>query len=186
MTIADEVIDLMRARGEAAYFGEPVSQLEHALQTAHCASQAGSPRELVLAALLHDIGHLLHDLPESVADAGIDTRHETAGYEWILARFGPAVAEPVRDHVAAKRYLCRVEPEYLSRLSAASLRSLELQGGPFNEDEAGQFEALPRYREAVMLRRWDDAAKTPGLTVPSLEEYREMLVVTSGERAKSA
>jgi phosphonate degradation associated HDIG domain protein len=179
MTIADEVIDLMQARGGAAYFGEPVSQLEHALQTAHCAAKAGSPPELVVAALLHDIGHLLHGLPESVADSGIDTRHEAAGYEWLLARFGPAVAEPVRDHVAAKRYLCRVEPAYLTRLSAASIQSLQLQGGPFNDGEASQFESRPHYRESLMLRRWDDEAKVPGLPVPPLEGYRELLIATS-------
>jgi [1-hydroxy-2-(trimethylamino)ethyl]phosphonate dioxygenase len=179
MTVADEVIELMRSRGGAAYFGEPVSQLEHALQTAHCAAQAGSPAALVLAALLHDIGHLLHDLPESVADTGIDTRHEVAGYEWILARFGPAVAEPVRDHVAAKRYLCRVEPEYLRRLSPASVRSLELQGGPFCVDEVRQFERLSRYREALMLRRWDDEAKVAGLQVLPIDDYRDMLVAAT-------
>jgi phosphonate degradation associated HDIG domain protein len=187
MTAADEVIDLMQSRGDAAYFGEPVSQREHALQTASCASASGSPPELVIAALLHDIGHLLHDLPESVGDEGIDTRHETAGYKWVLARFGPAVADPVRYHVAAKRYLCKVEPEYLKRLSPASIQSLELQGGPFSDDEARQFETLPHHREAVMLRRWDDEAKVPGLDVPSIEEYREMLVAarlgpTTGSR----
>jgi phosphonate degradation associated HDIG domain protein len=175
MTIADEVIELMKQRGGAAYFGEPVSQLEHALQAASQAAQAGSPRELTLAALLHDIGHLLHELPEAVADDGIDTRHEIAGYEWILARFGSSVAEPVRHHVAAKRYLCRVEPDYLARLSPASVQSLALQGGPFTEDEAREFETLPYYREAVMLRRWDDEAKIPGMATPALEEYREML-----------
>jgi gamma-butyrobetaine dioxygenase len=175
MTVADEVIDLMTQRGGAAYFGEPVSQLEHALQCAWLATQAGSPRDLVIAALLHDVGHLLHDLPESAADDGIDTLHEIAGYEWILARFGPSVAEPVRHHVAAKRYLCRTEPRYLESLSPASAQSLELQGGTFTDAEAGEFETLPHYREAVMLRRWDDQAKIAGLAVPSLEEYGEML-----------
>jgi phosphonate degradation associated HDIG domain protein len=179
MTIADEVIDLMRARGGAAYFGEPVSQLEHALQTAHCAAQAGSPPELVVAALLHDIGHLLHDMPENVADASIDTRHEIAGYEWLSARFGPTVAGPVRDHVAAKRYLCRVEPEYMTHLSPASIQSLQLQGGRFDNDEVNEFESRPRYRQSVALRRWDDEAKVPGLLVPPMEEYRVILVAAS-------
>ena len=180
MTVADEVIELMKQRGGAAYFGEPVSQLEHALQAAWQATQAGSPRELAVAALLHDIGHLLHGFSESAADDGIDTRHEVAGYEWILTRFGPAVAEPVRHHVAAKRYLCRVEPEYLARLSPASLQSLALQGGPFTEEEAREFESLPLYREAVMLRRWDDEAKEAGMTVPALEQYRDMLTKAAG------
>ena len=175
MTAADEVIELMKQRGGDSYFGEPVSQLEHALQCAWLAAQAQSQGELVLAALLHDVGHLLHDLPETAADDGIDTLHEMAGYEWILARFGPAAAEPVRDHVAAKRYLCKVEPEYFASLSAASAQSLELQGGPFTEAEAAQFETLPYYSEAVMLRRWDDQAKIRGLAVPGLEEYRPLI-----------
>jgi phosphonate degradation associated HDIG domain protein len=180
MTAADEVIELMNQRGGAAYFGEPVSQLEHALQAAWHASRAGSPPELVVAALLHDIGHLLHELPESAADDGIDTVHEVAGYEWLRARFEPEVAEPVRYHVAAKRYLCRAEPEYLARLSPASLQSLALQGGPFSEEEAREFERLPRFREAVMLRRWDDEAKEAGMTVPALEQYRDMLTKAAG------
>ena len=179
MMIADEVIELMRSRGNTAYLGEPVSQLEHALQAADLATRAGSQPQLVLAALMHDVGHLLHTLPESAADEEIDTRHETAGYEWMLARFGPSIAAPVRDHVAAKRYLCRVEPDYLTRLSAASVQSLELQGGPFTDEEARQFEMLPRYREAVLVRRWDDEAKVPELRVPSIEEYHEMLIVAS-------
>jgi gamma-butyrobetaine dioxygenase len=169
------MIELMNQRGGAAYFGEPVSQLEHALQAAWLAARAGSPRELVLAALLHDVGHLLHGLPESAADDGIDTVHEVAGYEWLLARFGPEVAEPVRHHVAAKRYLCRVEAEYLAGLSAASVHSLGLQGGPFSGDQAREFEQLPCHREAVMLRRWDDQAKRAGMQTPALEEYRDLL-----------
>jgi predicted HD phosphohydrolase len=119
-TPADEVIRLMRTRGGEAYFGEPVSQLEHALQAAWLATQANSAPSLIVAALLHDIGHLLHDLPENVAAGGIDTYHEEAGYQWLLSRFGPEVAEPVRAHVAAKRYLCKVDPEYFAQLSPAS------------------------------------------------------------------
>jgi predicted HD phosphohydrolase len=118
---------------------------------------------------------MLHDLPETVAGEGIDTRHEDLGYEWILDRFGPEVAEPVRYHVAAKRYLCAVEPAYFAKLSPASIESLELQGGPFNSEQARAFKAFPHHREAVMLRRWDDEAKSPGLEVPGLEEYREIL-----------
>lgn len=175
MTVADEVIRLMTQRGGTAYFGEPVSQREHALQAACLATQAGASRELILAALLHDIGHLLRDLPESVAADGMDTRHEAAGYEWLLTRLGPAVAEPVRNHVAAKRYMCRVDPGYLARLSPASILSLELQGGPFTADEAHVFETEPHYREAVMVRRWDDEAKIPGLHVPDVNEYLDLL-----------
>jgi phosphonate degradation associated HDIG domain protein len=177
--LVDEIMRLMTERGVESYFGEPVSQLEHALQTAWLASQANSTPALIAAALLHDLGHLRHDLGEGIGADGIDTRHEQLGYDWLLARFGPAVAEPVRDHVAAKRYLCRVDPEYYAQLSPASIQSLGLQGGPFSEDEASAFECLPRYREALQLRRWDDAAKVPGLPVPPLEEYRPLLLVLS-------
>ncbi|HEY6346758.1 MAG TPA: phosphonate degradation HD-domain oxygenase [Bryobacteraceae bacterium] len=175
VAVANEVILLMRQRGGASYLGEPVSQLEHALQAAWLASLAGASRQLVLAALLHDVGHLLHNLPESIASEGVDTAHEIAGYDWILRRFGPIVAEPVRYHVAAKRYLCAVEPEYRATLSPASLESLQLQGGPMNEGQIRAFEALPCYREAVMLRRWDDEAKVSGWVVPDIEEYREII-----------
>jgi phosphonate degradation associated HDIG domain protein len=174
MTVAGEVMQLMTERGDTAYFGEPVSQLEHALQAAWLARQAGASRELILAALLHDIGHLLHDLSESVAAEGIDTRHEVAGYEWLLTRFGLQVAEPARHHVSAKRYLCRVDPEYLAQLSPASIQSLELQGGPFSAEETRAFESEPYYREAVMVRRWDDEAKVPGLKVPGLDVYLDL------------
>jgi len=149
--------------------------LEHALEAAWFATQAASAPTLIAAALLHDIGHLLHDLPENVADDGVDTRHEEAGYEWLLARFGPAVAEPVRLHVAAKRYLCRVDPDYYALLSPASVQSLALQGGLFTDEEVRDFERLPWHRDAVQLRRWDDAAKQPGRAVPGLEDYRRLL-----------
>jgi len=175
VSVADDVIELMRRRGSDAYFGERVSQLEHALEAASIASRAGAKPELILAALLHDIGHLLHNQGENAAIEGIDTRHEIAGYEWLLARFGPAVAEPVRDHVAAKRYLCAMDPGYSSKLSPASVRSLVLQGGPFSAAEARAFEEKPYWREAVMLRRWDEAAKTPGMAVPGIEQYRGLL-----------
>jgi phosphonate degradation associated HDIG domain protein len=171
-----EIIGLLRRRGDASYFGEPVSQLEHALQAAWFAAQANSSPALIAAALLHDIGHLLHEFPQNVADDGIDTRHEETGYLWLLERFGPSVAEPVRGHVAAKRYLCRSDPEYLAQLSPASLQSLHLQGGPFTAEEARDFERQPWSAQAVQLRRWDDAAKQPGRAVPDLEHYRLLLL----------
>jgi phosphonate degradation associated HDIG domain protein len=171
----DEVMQLMQSRGDRAYFGEPVSQLEHALQAAWFATRSNAAPSLVAAALLHDIGHLLHDLPENVADEGIDTRHEEAGYEWLLRRFGAPVAEPVRLHVAAKRYLCAVDPAYSAQLSPVSVQSLALQGGPFTKKQIREYQNLPHYRAAIQLRHWDDAAKQPGLAVPGLEEYRALL-----------
>ncbi|MFN7995196.1 MAG: HD domain-containing protein [Bryobacteraceae bacterium] len=175
MPISDEVIQMFEARGDEAYFGEPVSQLEHALQAAYFASRENAPAWLTVAALLHDVGHLLHDMGENVADRGIDSRHEDLGHAWLSQYFGPEITSPVRLHVAAKRYLCATDPEYLARLSPASVQSLKLQGGPFTEAGIRGFEKLPFWREALRLRRWDDLAKVPGLKVPGLEHYRQMI-----------
>jgi gamma-butyrobetaine dioxygenase len=171
----DHILELFAVGGRAAYFGEPVSQAEHALQAAHLARSAGAAEDLLVAALLHDVGHLLHALPETVADEGIDARHEEGGAAWLARWFGPALTEPIRLHVAAKRYLCAVDPHYLSRLSPASIQSLALQGGPFDPAQVKQFEESPHAREAVALRRWDDEAKVPGKIVPDLEHYRALL-----------
>ncbi len=171
MNVVDVITRLFETGGNAAYFGEPVSQTEHALQTAHLAECEGAADALVVAALLHDVGHLLHGLPETIADKGVDGRHEAGGSAWLARQFGAAVTDPVRLHVAAKRYLCAVDPGYLARLSPASQWSLELQGGPFDADGVRAFEAEPFYKEAVRLRRWDDQAKIPGLAVPPLGSY---------------
>jgi [1-hydroxy-2-(trimethylamino)ethyl]phosphonate dioxygenase len=179
VSVADEIFEVFDTRGHEAYFGEAVSQLEHALQTARLAEQSGAGPSLVAAALLHDIGHLIHGLPETVADKGIDAKHEAAGEAWLALRFGPAVTDPVRLHVEAKRYLCHTDPQYFARLSPSSVQSLRLQGGPFGEAEARAFEANRFFGEAVRLRQWDDAAKIPGLAVPGLNHYREVLGAAS-------
>ena len=175
MKISDEIFDLFARRGREAYFGEPVSQLEHALQTAHQAELVGATGSLVVAALLHDIGHLLHRLPEDVADRGIDGRHELIGAAWLAKGFGEEVTEPIRLHVAAKRYLCRMDKEYFDRLSFASRQSLALQGGPMNESEVREFEASSYSREGLLVRQWDDTAKEVGLKVPELSYYQTFL-----------
>lgn len=179
MKVTEEIFDLFQKRGDAEYFGEPVSQLEHALQTAALAEAAAASHSLIAAALLHDIGHLVHGLPETIADQGVDARHEVAGERWLAARFGGSITEPVRLHVDAKRYLCRVDRNYLENLSPASLQSLQLQGGPFDAECARKFESNPFFRDAVKLRRWDDQAKTPGLIVPGLAHYRAILDTAS-------
>jgi len=143
MKVVDFILQLFQEKGDAAYFGEPVSQTAHGLQSAHLATNAGADDEVVVAALIHDVGHLLHGLPETVADQGIDGRHEDQGAVWLARYFGEEVTEPIRLHVAAKRYLCAVDPEYLGKLSSASVLSLQLQGGPFNAGEVRNFEALP-------------------------------------------
>lgn len=180
MKVVDEIFTMFERRGDEAYFGEPVSQTEHALQTAHRAELESAPPALVVAALLHDIGHLVHGLAEDIADQGFDGRHEDAGEAWLAGRFPTEVTEPVKLHVAAKRYLCRVDPAYLAQLSPASVQSLVLQGGPFGDDEAREFEGHRYFREAVQLRRWDDLAKIPGLEVPGLEHYRALIEQTAG------
>ena len=174
MSVIDEIFALYARRGGATY-GEGVTQSEHALQAATLAEQEGASPELVVAALLHDIGHLLHDLPEDIADQGIDTRHESLASAWLSQHFGPAVTEPVRLHVAAKRYLCATEPGYLDALSPASILSLELQGGPMSRAEAATFAGLDHAAEAVRLRRWDEAAKEAGHPTPDFPHFRPML-----------
>jgi len=173
--VVDQLIELLRTKGARQYGGERVSQCEHALQAASLAAEEDAPGPLVVAALLHDIGHLLHDKGEQSAARGIDDRHEEIGAEYLLPAFGLAVAEPVRLHVAAKRYLCATDPGHFPRLSPGSVRSLALQGGPFSPEEAAEFRALPFAEDAIRVRRWDEAAKVPGLPTPDLEHYRATL-----------
>jgi phosphonate degradation associated HDIG domain protein len=173
--LLDRIDRLFADRGGAEYHGEAVSQLEHALQAAHLAEAAGAPPPLVAAALLHDVGHLLHGRGEDCATQGIDDRHEDLGVRFLAAAFGPAVTEPVRLHVTAKRYLCAAEPDYLGRLSAASVRSLGLQGGPMSAAEVREFEANPHHAAALVVRRWDDAAKVVRLATPPLAYFRNYL-----------
>jgi len=175
MTIVDEIMGLYARRGCDVYFGEPVSQLEHALQTALQAEQECASDTLIAAALLHDIGHLLRKLSEDIADRGVNGRHEQVGAMWLARYFPAAVTEPVRLHVAAKRYLCAIDDEYQRGLSAASTRSLALQGGPMSDEEVREFEASPHAREGALLRRWDDLAKVAGLKAPGLAQYQFLL-----------
>jgi len=175
VSIVDEIIELFARRGDDVYLGEPVSQLEHALQTAFQAEQEGASDTLIAAALLHDVGHLLHKLPEDIADRGVDGRHEQVGAMWLARYFPRAVTEPIRLHVAAKRYLCAIDDEYQRRLSAASIRSLALQGGPMSDEEVREYEASPHAREGARLRRWDDLAKVVGSKAPGLPQYQSLL-----------
>jgi [1-hydroxy-2-(trimethylamino)ethyl]phosphonate dioxygenase len=175
MTIFDEIMALFAERGAAAYHGEKVSQTEHALQAAALAIQEGAPDHLIVAALLHDIGHLLDGQDEDLAVRGLDGRHEEAGGTWLARHFSPSVTEPIRLHVTAKRYLCAVEPSYFESLSPASRLSLAVQGGAMTDEEVTTFESNPVHEDAVRLRHWDDTAKVPGLKVPGLDSYHERL-----------
>lgn len=168
----DELLELLAAGGGEAYFGEPVTVLEHSLQAAWFVRQKAGADALIAAALLHDVGHLLHDAGEDAAARGLDTRHEELGMEALRAHLTAEVLDPIRLHVAAKRYLCFAEPEYFASLSPASVESLALQGGPMNSAEAETFLASPHARDAIALRHADDAAKVRGLAVPVLASYR--------------
>jgi phosphonate degradation associated HDIG domain protein len=175
VTIADEIFTIFMSRGSAAYFGEPVSVTEHALQAAHFAQLEQAPRKLVIAALLHDIGHLIDEVPDDIADWTDDARHEQVGSEWLARRFGPEISEPVRLHVPAKRYLCAIREAYLQKLSPASVLTLKLQGGPMSSAEVARFEAEPFFAAAVRVREWDDMGKVAGLRTAGLAEFRALL-----------
>ena len=166
---------LFEEMGGSQYGREAVTQLQHGLQAARLAERHGASSELVTAALLHDIGHLLHDLPEDAPEHGVDDRHEVLGERFLSRHFSAAVVEPVRMHVDAKRYLCAVEPAYRATLSGPSEQSLVLQGGPMDGAEVAAFEASEFYRDAVLLRRWDDQAKDASLETPQIQYFAAMV-----------
>jgi phosphonate degradation associated HDIG domain protein len=173
--ILDTIAHVFYARGASQYGGEAVTQLEHALQAAHLAEVQRGSASAIAAALLHDIGHLLHTVADDALEDNIDDVHERLGYQWLRDSFVPSVGEPVKLHVDAKRYLCAVEGGYQLGLSQASLRSLKLQGGPFSPLEAQQFEEHTYFQQSIELRRWDDQAKIPGLRTPPLSHFLQFL-----------
>jgi gamma-butyrobetaine dioxygenase len=180
---ADRIAELFASDGAADYLGEPVTVAVHMLQAGSIAETAGAAPALVAAALLHDVGHLRGANP--LADglersgqglmAGTDNNHSERGAAWLAQWFPASVTEPIRLHVAAKRYLCAVESSYFGRLSEASVYTLSLQGGPMSEDEALRFERSPWAADAVAVRRWDDLAKDPSAAVLALEHFRLLL-----------
>lgn len=171
----DAIAELFAGEGAGEYLGEEVTMAEHMLQAAAAAEAAGAPAHLVAAALLHDVGHFQGALHGRDLMRGQDNRHSDSGADWLARWFGPEVTEPVRLHVAAKRYLCAVEPDYRARLSEASEYTLKVQGGPMGDAEAAAFAGLPGAADAVAVRRWDDEAKTAGAGTPDFEHYRPLL-----------
>ena len=169
--VVDRSNALFAERGAAEYHGEAVTQLEHALQTAQLAERAGAEPQLIVAALLHDVGHLLG------ADGDDNDDHEALGYRYLTKSFGPDVCEPVRLHVAAKRYLCTKDESYRAGLSPESQRTLLKQGGVMTDEEMREFESNLHFASAVALRRWDDAAKVPGLATPPFLHYLTLILV---------
>jgi phosphonate degradation associated HDIG domain protein len=156
--------EIIEGKGHRLYGLSAINQRAHALQAAWLAEQAGCDAALITACLLHDIGHMVHDLGQDPARDGIDDRHEERGQAWLAHWFGPEVTEPVRLHVAAKRYLCATEADYFAKLSPDSVRSLALQGGPMAEPEVAAYRANPHAEAATMLRRFDERAKVKGLS----------------------
>ena len=172
-----EIAALYAAKGHRMYAGEPVTQLQHALQSAQLAENDGASDELIVAAFFHDVGHLINDQGETPTLRGVDDRHEYVALPFLRDLFGEAVLQPIRLHVKAKRYLCArgdgciSGAEYWAGLSADSKRSLELQGGIFTAAEADAFIAQPHAADAVRVRLWDDLAKAVDAPTPEPEHY---------------
>lgn len=173
--IVDYLLEIFDRRGPESYLGEPVSMADHMEQSAACALEDGADDALVAAALLHDIGHFIGEFPLDALENGIDNFHEDSGGDILARFFPPEVSEPVRLHVAAKRYLCAVDPSYYDKLSPASINSLNLQGGPMSTDEVSNFEASPHHLAAVKLRHYDDDGKIAGRTIHKIQHYRPIL-----------
>jgi gamma-butyrobetaine dioxygenase len=174
-TMIEELSLLFAGPGAAEYLGEPVTIGVHMRQAAALAEAAGAPGALVAAALLHDIGHLRAPRGASPLEGTVDARHGDQGANWLSAWFGPEVTEPVRLHVAAKRYLCATEPDYYAALSEESKRTLEVQGGPLDADGVRRFEQGKYAKDAVAVRRWDDQAKEPAVTPPEFGHFAPLL-----------
>ena len=184
MSPVDAIAELFTSEGAADYLGEPVTVAEHLLQAGARAQAAGAPPALDAAALLHDVGHLRGadaeaddiELSGRALMAGTDNNHGDRGAQWLTAqRFPRSVTEPIRLHVAAKRYLCAAEPDYFGRLSEASVYTLSVQGGPMTDAEARAFERETHAADAIAVRRWDDQAKDPSVGVPDFDHYRSLL-----------
>jgi phosphonate degradation associated HDIG domain protein len=179
MLSIDDIENLFTTRGHAMYSGEPVTQLQHALQSAALAEAEGADDELVTAALLHDLGHLVSEWGDGSAQdpgdtptlRGIDDRHQFIAIPFLRGRFSERVTGAIQGHVDAKRYLCATRPGYQAALSADSQRSLALQGGAFDAAQAQAFIARAGAEEAVSLRLWDDTAKAADAVTPPLSHY---------------
>jgi predicted HD phosphohydrolase len=175
----EALLKVFQTHGHVAYEGEGVTHLQHAWQCAQFAQQAHASQALCLAAWLHDVGHLVNHLPGTPTLQGVNDQHEKLAGELLAAPFGLPVSGPVSLHVQAKRYLVANNPAYHARLSADSVRSLALQGGPMGESESLAFRAMPWAEDALRLRSWDEAAKLaewqPASTQVALQELRQLM-----------
>jgi [1-hydroxy-2-(trimethylamino)ethyl]phosphonate dioxygenase len=184
-TIVQFIADIFERRGAEEYLGEPVTLSEHMLQSAWFAEEERAPDELVVAALLHDIGHYTSEFGTYTPDDQEDRHHDEAGADVLEPFFPPLVTECVRLHVAAKRYLCATDRNYFTKLSPASVHTLSLQGGPMSEEEVAQFRANPFHEEAVRVRPWDEKGKVPGMKTRSFRDYVPLLERVVRRHARS-
>ncbi len=166
--------DIFKKRAEIEYLGEPVTTTEHMLQAATIAEREGMNEDLIVGAFLHDIGHFTNDLGTFMMEDKLDRCHEKAGAAILLPFFPSVVTDCVRYHVAAKRYICAIQPEYFKTLSDASVHSLKLQGGPMNKQEVEQFAIYPNVNDIVQVRYCDDKAKEPNAITPNLDYFLSM------------
>ncbi len=176
--MVQKIVDLFNEKGHSLYGGEAVTQMEHALQAATYARKNNASDALITASLLHDIGHLLHALPDDAPDFGVDDLHEELAAMFLEKYFIKEVVEPAKLHVQAKRYLCFVDAGYYNTLSEPSRQSLALQGGIMNAEEAAEFEKYENYKEAVLLRTWDDLAKDPTMQTDPIESFAPYIANT--------
>ena len=174
-TIVDFIGDIFARRGAESYLGEQVTMSQHMLQAARLAEEAGASERTIVAALLHDIGHYTNEFPDDALAQGTDNLHEEAGAQVLAPFFPTEVTDPIRHHVAAKRYLCATNPAYFDRLSPASVHTLNLQGGPMNPDEAAAFANEPNLDAILRVRVWDDQGKDPEMQTPDFGHYAPMV-----------
>ncbi len=175
--VVDEIITLLQSGANKDYIGEDISQLEHALQCAQLAKNANADEERIVAALLHDLGHLVNENEATSMNGYGTTHHEKIGAQYVLARgFSSKIAELIKGHVDAKRYLTYADQQYYEKLSDASKETLKLQGGPMSAQEAHAFEQDPLFEQKIMMRSWDEQAKVVDWIVLPLASYKEMLL----------
>ena len=185
MSPIDQIMENFSERALTRFDEKNVTQLAHALQCAHQAEQAGASPAQITACLLHDIGHLINPDARDAIDRGEDAEHEVCALRYLEPWFYDDVLQPVRWHVDAKRYLTATDPAYFAMLSEGSVRSLEVQGGPFTPDEAAAFETIPHHEDAVKLRRWDEGAKSPTAKTPPLTHFQQYVEASLKPEARS-
>lgn len=178
LKVAEEIINMYRNHGGEEYAGEKVSQLEHMVQSAQLAAQQGHDEEVILAAFLHDIGHICVSAQGDQAMGAYGVKdHEEIGADFLKRKgFSKRVVRLVESHVEAKLYLTYKDPDYFDHLSAASKKTLEYQGGRMSKDEAEAFEQYPLFDLIIKMRRWDEEAKIENMPVPDLKYYESLMV----------